>query len=964
MPKSINSTITAEQYRSLIETPLGRDISQNLQDENVVFVFPSQDSADSWAHAIVKSEISKAVALDRFLGFENFLLYVAKANEHYELCTLKPIDRWIWALQVLSKEQNRGEKRPDKGLSALLPSMEISTKNLTRLVHLVPSLFEIKSLTKRNAAFDVSSYRFIREEYEAIELLAEDYFDFLDRFRLIDAHRCPLDLPMYMKVRAYGLKDDFIRFGLIDTKEPSDRNTGCNAILGEKASTKESSKAKSQIVFPDIITQEKVKKTPILYREFGSSLDEIEWILEEISSEIEQGIEPEDIAISICGLNAKKAAWFRQIATEYGVPISIRRGEPLSISPIGRLLAAIQNAAREGLTLESLDAFAEFANITKRDPKGWKALRDTALHLHLPSPSPNAEYIHSLWKDAAKTGLYPESTAQMYQRLWESILFISKAGSFSKLYDHILGFLERWVDTSGFGANIQTDRSMRLALDELQGWIDHEYISPNLSIPPFELFMTVLEQKSYIPLVEENAVHVYDFDTTAGIAALSHYITGASQEGLAPSLKLRSALPLELASIVQQEKEENANEAINLHKVSPSHFSFAIEGFEDYEAAYPLFPPSIRTAANTKHRLRPILVSEEQKTATKNYSHPKPIETAIVRRFLDATKSIDSNKDYAIFSSSSLRDRSRCGFRWFASKISLADVYAKDASAIAIGNFYHSAYRRAIQRLPRNHKDGQTEDKFQRALYSALSIEAERTLLEYGNGLRPILLALIPRASHRLQELWNFEQTMFSAYEREGFEVELKHEFVDEEAILEGRIDCLFSRQDESLGSIKCYVIVDYKKNRIPSISKMKLSAMPWALALDELISSNETQEEIQDEEENGYDDNALLLEEIQIPSYALLLETSGGRVEGAFYWSIEKAEALGYIKPPTVPKMKSAYTYTNETGDVRSALRDMLRTASSAVKAGKFLDPALNRAACADCQFKPLCRYWYFLEL
>ncbi|MEN6599134.1 MAG: hypothetical protein ABFC21_01830, partial [Rectinema sp.] len=310
MPKSVDSTIIAEQYRSLFETPLGRDIVQNLQDENVVFVFPSQDTADSWAQAIVKSEITRAVALDRFLGFENFLLYVAKANEHDDLCALKPIDRWIWALQMLSKEHNIGDKRPNKGLSALLPSlptMEISTKNLARLVRLVPSLFEIESLTKGSTALDISSYRFIEEELEAIDLLAEDYFDFLDRSKLIDAHSCPLDLPKSMKVRAYGLKDDFIRFGLIDTKEPSDRNIGCNGIFSEKASTKESLKANSQIVFPDIITQERAIKTSILYREFSSSLDEFEWIMEEISNEIEQGIEPEDIAISVCGLNAKKA---------------------------------------------------------------------------------------------------------------------------------------------------------------------------------------------------------------------------------------------------------------------------------------------------------------------------------------------------------------------------------------------------------------------------------------------------------------------------------------------------------------------------------------------------------------------------------------------------------------------------------------------------------------------------------
>jgi len=66
MPKSVDSTKIAEGYKSLLGTPLGRDISQHLQDENIVFVFPSQDTADSWARAVVYSEISRAVALNRF----------------------------------------------------------------------------------------------------------------------------------------------------------------------------------------------------------------------------------------------------------------------------------------------------------------------------------------------------------------------------------------------------------------------------------------------------------------------------------------------------------------------------------------------------------------------------------------------------------------------------------------------------------------------------------------------------------------------------------------------------------------------------------------------------------------------------------------------------------------------------------------------------------------------------------
>jgi len=102
---------------------------------------------------------------------------VAKANEQDDLSVLKPIHRWIWAMQILSKEQ-KGERKPGKRLSTLLPSMEISTKNLTRLVRLAPYLFEIEMLTKDSAVLDASPCRFIKEEFEEMRLLAEDYIDF------------------------------------------------------------------------------------------------------------------------------------------------------------------------------------------------------------------------------------------------------------------------------------------------------------------------------------------------------------------------------------------------------------------------------------------------------------------------------------------------------------------------------------------------------------------------------------------------------------------------------------------------------------------------------------------------------------------------------------------------------------------------------------------------------------------
>ncbi len=927
--------MTMERYAALIETPIGADIRRHLENPGAIFVFPSQDSADSWAQALVKSGACRAVALDRFFGFEHFLRHCTTLQERGGRRTLQPVDKWVWALEVL----NAQEDSPGKAFSLkrVLPSAEASTTQLSRLVGLIPCLYEVEALRKDQR--QPLPYGFLQEEFEELELLARHYRSYLERNHLLDGHMAPLALPSGTEVRAYGLKAEFAQLGFVE-----------GAWRGSEG---------SRLVFPDITSRG--EGCPAVgahiffpYYEFDSFLTEIEAVLTEISTLISEGHDPEDIAISVCRLNVQKAAWIRQTAEAFGIPVSVRWGEPLSLTAFGRLLRAIQNAAREGLTLDSIDAFCAIESIKSRNPDGWNALRHTALRAHIPSPSPDAAYVHRLWKESEQIGLCTPECAQMYERLWRDISDIVAAESFSCLYGRVLGFLEHWVDTSRFSAEARTDRPMRMALDELQSWVERETVLRLGPFMPFELYMMALNAKSYIPLLEENAVHVYDYRAASGLAAIVQYVIGASHAGLAFSLGNQSALPPELSAVAGPTMDADVVEILAMHSIGRTEYSFAREGLEGYEVAHPLFGPPSKKATKKMLPLRPSRDSPERDAMTHSYANPHPVDPEVSARFLQATQSFDFEKNLAVFSPHSLKDRVRCAFRWFAQRIDLVDIYANDDTARIIGEFLHATYQRTVRSLPRDLSESEAPAQFCKAFEAAARTALEKIFAEHGPGLRPTLQTLIDRARHRLGELWLFERTAFPNYAREGFEMPVSYTFEHEGALFNGRIDCIFSRIDESLGNLSCYVIVDYKKNRIPSVSEMRLRAQESEQ--DDFESTGGA------EPENG--GGGLTVKEIQIPSYALMLEMSGGIVEGALYWSIEKAEAVAYLRPPAAISVRHAYIRREDTASVRAAILDMLARAAGAVQRGELLDPASDRETCSDCAFKPLCRYWYFLEL
>jgi len=88
---------------------------------------------------------------------------------------------------------------------------------------------------------------------------------------------------------------------------------------------------------------------------------------------------------------------------------------------------ALRFTAHEGLTVEAIDEFAALACISSHNAEKMYALRTLCQQIHLPSPSPNAEYIHTLWQKSMRSGLCSPDSAQTYEELWRDIETLAQA---------------------------------------------------------------------------------------------------------------------------------------------------------------------------------------------------------------------------------------------------------------------------------------------------------------------------------------------------------------------------------------------------------------------------------------------------------------------------------------------------------------------------------------------------------
>ncbi|MCX8013353.1 MAG: PD-(D/E)XK nuclease family protein, partial [Rectinema sp.] len=484
-----------------------------------------------------------------------------------------------------------------------------------------------------------------------------------------------------------------------------------------------------------------------------------------------------------------------------------------------------------------------------------------------------------------------------------------------------------------------------------------------------------------------------------GMAALSHYVLGASQQGLAAYQAPLFGVRAELAALLEEKSDstiarESASRLIEnllaFHAQGEVAFSFAKEGFGEAEVAHPAFGSRVHAAnPDARHILAllprhaeqalwklPDLVGGAALTARqkerfkegfgkdnahlrfplKKYSNPDPIHVHVAAKFLSAAgcieepepESRDGNSAvWPIFNPHSLKEISECPFKWFSRRIGLEDSADLDDSNMVIGEFLHRLYRAVVERL--HELQAVDSASFDAAFDRVLRPVSESLYREKGPGIRPLLRAFIRKARHRLYTLWQFEQTLCAGYTRSGFEVKLRHRFDAAHAYLQGRADCVFHRIDPATRQ-NAYIILDYKKNNIPNPSDMKTN--PKSAEYDVTQSPMPV---------------IPAISEIQVPAYALLMEKNGGRVEGAVYWSIEKAEGVAYIKPQAAPesfRLSSVFNNEAEASEVRAELHAILARAAVAVAECRLLSPTILRRFCEDCKAKPLCRFWYFMEL
>lgn len=930
-----------ELLTTLAESPAGEDLRTHLADPTVRFVFPSQAAADSWSMILLEHGDVPAIATDRFLG-EDAALDLLHGPQSAGLQKIDRSATWAWAASALDLFL----KQKPGALHTLLPARAPSADLASTLVGMLPSIRTLISSTGRRLAGQIKALPgelrsmnlpdLFHSELEDYCEIAAHYLSWLDEHHFYDP-----DLGFAGHEQAAVKRGSRFRcyFGALMTK-------GVAAGSGVE-----------HVEFAGSTTRTDCLK-------FDTALDEYQWILADIQRALDEGLEPRDIVIAICGLTPEHAAWLGEMAARAGIPLSIRLGRSLMASASGRILAAIVQAARQGLDTSAIEAFTATGAIRERRPDFWHSLRKAAPQLRIPSPAPDSRMIRNLWDQACRSRLLEQETALTLQRLLSDLEAVAASTSMQDLRTRLQNFLSTWALTGMLSEDPFTDLTHRRLLSELAQLQRFDDLWTISDIKPVDLAISYLSTVRYLPEMHANAVQVHDYSTTEGYAALRMYVAGASLEGLQRYAIPARGLRRELVTLLELAQPRDLARSLQAHQLGQTIFSHATAGFSGFESPHPLMHAT-RPAAGKA--CTPTLVEQllwEQVWAgdassiigdcriritqgqrlrfeqaghalrKPGYNEPSRLSADLVNAVLRQTASRAG--DVPRFDPHSLKEYSQCPCKWFAARLRLEDELPKDRTDLVLGNLLHQIYREFVTSLDNSWQEP--------AMALPLLQQAARTSMEYilrkeGEGYRPLLESYLAMAVHRLGLLYQYEYEHFREFSIRKFETKLEAMLVSEGAVLGGRMDCIMERETDG---VQEGVIIDYKKKTIPKHRNLQILQTS---SLDE------------DEEEDSS-----TLEELQVPIYAMLYNLQGGLPAAALYHSIENNKQAFYLKPVT-PGSKEALENAETLAAAERAIRSLVSRSVSLLNDGHLLDPAFERTSCGNCSFKPLCRYWYFSE-
>ncbi len=964
-------------------SPVAEKIVSSLDDQDLVYVFPTQIAADSWARASLDFSGRDCIDLDRFLGWDSFLASLRQIPDARERKEADVRSRLLWAYSLL------GRKEKKLRLERLIDPDKAPPRNLAwSLAATAPFLKEAAAqIAEKIKDGSLPPDQGLIRDYE---FLWSDYALFLKHHALYEPGSLPLRaetrerfLLFYPSLMPGYSPQLFTRTPelRIETWEPGQDKTPTAAggreteelpLRFQSTLAAKGTQPDQAAPAPSSAPRSPAACPPILLT-FASLRDELEYVFGVCRHWVDQGVPASELALSLPSLGPDTIAHVRRIARSWGLPLQFRSGAALSDSPMGRLIKASIQALNEGFSRRSLKTLFDPSLAAWKDSTSCLALLGLARRYNIPELNSDPEYMRGLWAKTLKPAAgQAESVSQFFYALRKSCVALSGSRSFSSLRVALHAFIDELLDEANFSD--YANRTLQRIFEELsflEIW-ENRLENSLQSFSPIEALLAVLEHSHYAPAELPEAISVQPYHLGILSAARLHFILEASLESAAFALRFLSRAPQEIGA---PQDEVSLTEALfDSMGIVNGLFCHAENSLEGYSVAHPYFfrrsarrlpiqaasiPPSpeiletqawLRLDASALPTSLPALTLAAAKGSFSGenaiapafppplffdppgYAQKKPgTKPALDPAALLRLRAFDAAPFFKL-NPRGLGTINHCPFRWFLTGIPGLEEEIADPAILAEGSLMHDMIRSLLtepqaQPTPApNLQDNLAEPvpsevSRDERIHKTFLAALKKTLNRSGYSLQVALESSYPKIQDRIGRILAYENNLSEeGWLKSDFERGLFMELPELGLKLEGRADRVAFK-----ASPGC-LLIDYKRKRCP--------------AKKEFLADEEG-----------------VVRDYQINAYAAMLESSGFAVLQALYWSIEDNKPVVVFGSGKQRPDRASFE------PERRALQRALNEASARIREGRFLDIEPSAQACSDCPFRAVCRAHFAAE-
>jgi len=334
-------------------------------------------------------------------------------------------------------------------------------------------------------------------------------------------------------------------------------------------------------------------------RVYGTAIEEIRAILDEIEQALDSGIGQHEIMVTI-GDSTSVRPFLESEARLREVPLQFRGGAPLTDSIGAGIFPRVLEAVESGYTVAALAAVVRNPAVPWRNPQEmYTMLNGMVEH----GAEGRAVEVRSRLKAATRyDSRNGAAVLGAFERFSRPLDAMSRAGTFRALQTAVMEFGRELLDSGAW--DTESERVYERALVLLQELVGAAEYLGELKLSAARIWISMLRKESYVARSPASGIPVYSYRVAAGSSPRLHFIMGTTQRNCRLKSDPFSFVREDHKAALGLSSTDQSEAVLQLYASSGERvvFTASREGFHGAELPEPAF--SLANAALASRRDR------------------------------------------------------------------------------------------------------------------------------------------------------------------------------------------------------------------------------------------------------------------------------------------------------------------------------------------------------------------------